>query len=259
LFFVWIVANLCLMKIFVPAKLNLTLKVTGKRPDGYHLLESEVVFLSLCDELEFELAPKLEVNSDIENNIIIKAARALDANKGAKITLSKNIPMGGGLGGGSADAAATLVALNQLWGLNKPEAELYDIALKLGADVPVCLYGHLNKVSSARFEGIGEVLTPYSAPKYYYLLVNPNIHLATVDVFNQLKGRNNLQEPAIELCPEVGDVLEFLQATQNRLFARMSGSGATCFAVFKKMEDAAKAAESVPNKWWKCTALQHSY
>ena len=245
------------MKIQAPAKLNLSLEVMGKRPDGYHLLESDVVFLNLYDELHFEIAPKLELNSDIENNIIIKAANALDSKKGAKITLTKRIPMGAGLGGGSADAAATLVALNKLWGLNFPNNQLYEIALKLGADVPVCLYAHLESANSAHFSGIGEVITKFTAPEYFYLLVNPNIHLATKDVFNQLKGRDNFVEAATELAPEIGKVLDFLNS-QNPVFARMTGTGSTCFAVFESMQLTEMAAKNVPTKWWYCTAVQHN-
>jgi 4-diphosphocytidyl-2-C-methyl-D-erythritol kinase len=248
------------MKIQAPAKLNLTLEVKDRRDDGYHLLESDVVFLNLCDELELEPSDKLELNSDIEDNIILKAARVLDANRGVKITLKKNIPMGAGLGGGSADAAATLFALSKMWNLNLPEKRLYEIALSLGADVPVCLFGHLNKVSTAHFGGIGEIVTDASPrPEWYYLLVNPNKHLATKDVFQNLNGRNDLVLSATELMPEIAEILEILKATKNNLFARMSGTGATCFAVYESLTDAAAATNEISEKYWKFIASQHSY
>lgn len=257
-----------LMKIQAPAKLNLSLEVTGKRADGYHLLESDVIFLNLCDELEFEISDELSINSSIEDNIILKAARALHPTKGAKITLTKNIPMGGGLGGGSTDAAATLIALNQLWGLNLPEARLYEIGLKLGADVPVCLFSLLNKTSTAHFSGVGEVVTFASPrPDWFFLLVNPNRNLPTVNVFKEFElgtetptgHKNDLEYAAIKLVPEIAHILEFLKATHGNLFARMTGTGSTCFAVYENFADAAKAAAEVPEKYWKIVASQHSY
>ena len=266
------------MKIQAPAKLNLSLEVTGKRPNGYHELESDVVFLNLCDELEFEIADELEINSDIENNIIIKAARALHPTKGAKITLIKHIPMGGGLGGGSADAAATLIALNELWQLHLPEQKLYEIGLSLGADVPVCLFGMLNKVSTVHFSGIGEEVSfAQPRPSWYFLLVNPGINLPTKDVFNEygrdlrgggnlksptsagVAGRNDLEAAAIKLVPEIGHILGLLKASKGNLYARMTGTGSTCFAVFENIEDAAKASSQMPDKYWKIVASQHSY
>lgn len=253
------------MKIQAPAKLNLYLEVTGNRPDGYHLLESDVVFLNLCDELEFEPSETLSLNSDIADNIIIKAARALSPDKGVKITLTKNIPMGAGLGGGSADAAATLVALNEMWGINMPEKLLYAIALSLGADVPVCLFSQLNDAEFAHFSGIGnEVSFTETRPDWSYLLVNPNKHLATKDVFEsynshftelaKLPHTNHLEAAAIRLEPEIAEILATLHGSTNNLFARMTGSGSTCFAVFERREDAENAAKNLPEKWWRYIA-----
>ncbi len=261
-----------MMKIQAPAKLNLSLEVTGKRPSGkyfgYHELESDVLFLNLCDELEFEISDDLTINSSIENNIILKAARTLHPSKGAKITLKKAIPMGGGLGGGSSDAAATLVALNKLWQLNTPEKKLYEIGLSLGADVPVCLFAHLNKTSTAHFSGIGEVVTHASPrPHWFLLLVNPNRNLPTADVFREFElgsttptgHKNDLEFAAIKLVPDIAYILEFLKSTNGNLFARMTGTGSTCFAVYENIEDAAKAAAQVPEKYWKIVASQYDW
>lgn len=254
------------MKIQAPAKLNLYLEVKGKRPDGYHLLESDVVFLNIYDELEFIPSEVLEVESDIPDNIVLKAALALGANKGMKIRLTKTIPQGAGLGGGSSNAAATLIALNQLWGLNLPEARLYDIALKLGADVPVCLFGLLNKVNFAHFSGIGEdVSFIQPLPDWTYLLVNPNKVLPTKDVFENFhiadiqpptSAKNDLEHAAVRKVPEIAHALEMLRGSKNNLFARMTGTGATCFAVYENHEDALNAAESVPGSYWKRIAKE---
>jgi 4-diphosphocytidyl-2-C-methyl-D-erythritol kinase len=256
------------MKIQAPAKLNLSLEVTGKRPNGYHELESDVIFLNLCDELEFETSEELIINSAIADNIILKAARRLHPTKGVRITLKKNIPMGGGLGGGSADCAATLIALNQLWQLNLPESKLYEIGLELGADVPVCLFGQLNKTSTAHFSGVGEIVTFASPrPSWYFLLVNPNKNLPTKDVFNEFElgtetptgHKNDLEYAAIKLVPEIAHILEYLRSTKGNLFARMTGTGSTCFAVYESFEGAAKATAEVPENYWKIVAAQHSY
>lgn len=248
------------MKIQAPAKLNLYLHVKGKRADGYHELESQVVFLDLYDELEFEQAPTLSINSNIENNIILRAAKALHPHKGAKITLAKNIPMGAGLGGGSSNAAATLFALNKLWDLNYNHTELYEIASQLGADVPCCLYYFLEGKSSVTFKGKGEILEAAEAPEYYYLLVKPNIHLATKDVFNAfeksqtaLPFENDLEPAAIKLCPEIEQVLAGLKAT-NPIFDRMTGSGSTCFATYESMDKAKAAFSLIPDRYFKFLA-----
>ena len=256
------------MKIQAPAKLNLSLEVTGKRPDGYHLLESDVIFLSLYDELEFEPAEDLFLNSNIADNIILKAARSLHPTKGAKIKLRKNIPMGGGLGGGSADAAATLIVLNKLWELNLPEKKLYEIALSLGADVPVCLFSHLQKTNTAHFSGVGEIVTHASPrPYWYFLLVNPNKNLPTINVFREYElgntaptgHKNDLEYAAIKLVPDIAHILEFLKSTKGNLFARMTGTGSTCFAVYENIDDATNAATQVPDNYWKLVATQYSY
>ena len=248
------------MKIQAPAKLNLYLHVKGKRADGYHELESQVVFLNLFDELEFTPAPTLELNSDIENNIILKAARALSAAKGAKITLTKKIPMGAGLGGGSVNAAATLFALNKLWDLNYSYKELYEIAAQLGADVPCCLYYFLEGKNSVTFKGKGEILEAADAPEYFYLLVNPNIHLATKDVFNAFEKsqstmpfENDLEPAAIKLCPQIAGILQRLKGT-NPIFARMTGSGSTCFATYESATKATAAAKLLPDNYFKFIA-----
>lgn len=273
------------MKILAPAKLNLFLEVTGKRPNGYHELYSLCAFLDLADELEIveDSGVRCQVLDvgDIENNIVLKAANKLQekfgVQSGCKITLTKNIPMGGGLGGGSADAAATLIALNKLWGLNLSHNELYKIGLELGADVPVCLYSQLNNTNAAFFSGIGEILSP--APKLsplFFVLVNPNIHLATKDVFqkltipesvthkefqfslSELKNRTNHLEPASKaLCPEISIVLETLIHQNGCTFSRMTGSGSTCFGIFENKDNAELAAKKIlakHPKWFVKTA-----
>jgi 4-diphosphocytidyl-2-C-methyl-D-erythritol kinase len=242
------------------AKLNLNLHVKGKRPDGYHLLESDVIFLSLADELHFEAADDLQVISSIPDNLIAKAARLIapdiiKSGRGVKITLTKNIPMGGGLGGGSADAAATLVGLKEFFDISMPESALYEMALKLGADVPCCLYNQLTGKNAVHFCGIGEVLTPAPlAPNWHFLLVNPNLHMDTASVFKAYdglgEGDNHLQTTAIKLMPEIGQVLALLEST-NPIFARMTGSGATCFAVYKTADQAQNAASQIPDKYYK--------
>jgi 4-diphosphocytidyl-2-C-methyl-D-erythritol kinase len=242
------------------AKLNLNLHIKGKRPDGYHLLESDVIFLSLADELKFEAADSLQVISNIPDNLIEKAARLIapeiiKSGRGVKITLTKNIPIGAGLGGGSADAAATLIGLKEFFDISLPESALYEMALKLGADVPCCLYSQLTGKNAVHFSGIGEVLTPAPpAPNWHFLLVNPNLHMATASVFKAYdglgKGDNHLQATAIKLMPEIGQVIALLEAT-TPIFARMTGSGATCFAAYKTAEEAQKAAAQIPDKYYK--------
>lgn len=272
------------MKILAPAKLNLFLEVTGKRPNGYHELYSLCAFLNLADELEIELvngASCIVHGVNIDNNIVLTAANLLKKNfsvaQGCKITLTKNIPMGGGLGGGSADAAATLIALSELWGLNLSHDELYKIGLELGADVPVCLYSQLNNTNAAIFEGIGEILSPApKLPPLYFALVNPNIHLATKEVFqkltipksithkefqfslNELKNRTNHLEPVSKaLCPEISIILETLLHQNGCILSRMTGSGSTCFGIFENKADAELATKKIlaaHPKWFVKTA-----
>jgi 4-diphosphocytidyl-2-C-methyl-D-erythritol kinase len=263
-----------------PAKVNLALHVTGRRADGYHLIDSLVVFAPIGDVVSVRAADSLTLAVEGpfaaaapagEANIVMTAARAIGGGRGAAITLTKNLPVASGVGGGSADAAATLRALSRLWALPPPGA---DQALGLGADVPVCLAGR-----PSRMRGIGEVLGPLPGPcPVHMVLVNPGVALATAEVFAALAGRenpglpdpprfdtardmatfaagcrNDLQTPAEALAPAVTAALAAIRATEGCLLARMSGSGATCFGLYPDAaaRDAARAAlvDGHPG-WW---------
>ncbi|MDV7145172.1 4-(cytidine 5'-diphospho)-2-C-methyl-D-erythritol kinase [Tropicimonas sp. TH_r6] len=263
-----------------PAKVNLTLHVTGQRPDGYHLLDSLVVFADSGDRITVAPAPETRfsvtgpraegVPTDA-SNLVLKAA-TLMACAPSEITLEKRLPAASGIGGGSADAAATLRALCQLYHLPLPSAEE---ALRLGADVPVCLQGR-----AIRMSGIGERLDPVPAlPPLPAVLVNPGVEVSTPEVFQKLTRRDNppmrdipagltgpnelaawlaaqrndLEAPARSLAPEISHTLAALAATQACLLARMSGSGATCFGLYPDAESAEFAAESLraaQPDWW---------
>lgn len=279
------------VSVKAPAKINLYLHVTGKRPDGYHLLDSlfafaqdgDVVTAEHADGLSLEIigAPDLSAGED---NIVIKAARKLAAALGiepnAHLVLEKNLPIASGIGGGSTDAAAALKALQVLWKKTLPDEKLYALALELGADVPSCLAGKAVQVS-----GVGEVLTPApEIPALPVVLVNPNKPVSTPAVFKtrkpvfsepmpltqncadaaefigELKKRHNdLQDAACALEPAVAEVLHVLENQPLCLFSAMSGSGGTCFGLFRTPENAANAAEDIaathPNWWVKQTAL----
>lgn len=275
-----------------PAKVNLYLHVTGRRVDGYHLLDSLAVFAGAADVLRAEEAdglslhligpfgPGLQAEPD---NLILRAARALAAAAGvparARLTLDKRLPVASGIGGGSADAAAALRLLGRLWQVRPAENDLLAAAAGLGADVPVCLASR-----PARMGGIGEVLTPApSMPEYGILLVNPGVPVATPEVFRRRTGafsdaarlpdgwpdarvmasdlarlHNDLEAPAAQLRPEVADALAWLRARPGCLLARMSGSGATCFALFAIPGEAARAARDAPAGWWAWGGGPHS-
>ena len=275
------------VELFAPAKVNLYLHVTGKREDGYHLLDSLVVFAGTGDTLRFAPSESLTLEiegpgaehlSADEDNIVLKAARALAEALGrpalAAITLEKHLPVAAGIGGGSADAAATLRGLMALWGAELDDETLAGIGLKLGADLPVCLAGRPTQMS-----GIGETLTPAVAlPPAWLVLVNPRLALSTPAVFraragaftpaapltevssdaralaDALVGRHNdLAKPAILLEPTVKTMLDAIGGTEGCLLARMSGSGATCFGLYADEESADAAAdvlaEAYPD-WW---------
>ncbi len=269
-------------KAFAPAKINLTLHVTGQRPDGYHLLDSLVVFADIGDKLEFNPGPALSmavtgehaagVPTDIRN-LVWKAAEA--AGWTGHIDLNKVLPHGGGIGGGSSDAAATLRMIADQGGAVSP-----DTALSLGADVPVCVLA-----AGARMRGIGEQLDPVKLPPLPALLVNPGVEVPTGAVFSALVSRDNppmpdvlpafhapedcaawlqgqrndLEPPTAGLVPDVARVLEELADTRNSLLARMSGSGSTCFALYPTMKDAHFAAYEIgaahPDWWCRATQL----
>jgi 4-diphosphocytidyl-2-C-methyl-D-erythritol kinase len=265
---------------FAAAKLNLALHVTGQRADGYHLLDSVVVFAGVGDRVTVAPADALSLRvtgpeaaglTAGEDNLVLRAARILGAGRGARITLDKRLPLASGIGGGSADAAATLRALSRFWRLPLPGAVE---VLSLGADVPVCLAGR-----PARMSGIGERLTPVPRlPEAAVLLVNPRVAVATPAVFRGLtrtdnaalevmppafgtpaalaawlsRQRNDLEAPAVAVAPAIADTLAAIRET-GPLIARMSGSGATCFGLFAAPAEAEAAAGAVAAGhpgWW---------
>jgi 4-diphosphocytidyl-2-C-methyl-D-erythritol kinase len=265
---------------FAPAKVNLTLHVTGRRADGYHLLDSLVVFAGVGDRLSF--APEGETSLTVMgpfsegvpadgSNLILRAAALLEGPPVA-ITLDKRLPPASGIGGGSADAAATLRALQGMghW----PRAGFADAVLRLGADVPVCLAGR-----PCRMEGIGDRLSPVpTLPPCWLVLVNPGVPVPTGAVFRALQGRfgtgmalpadfpdvatladwlrqqrNDLEPPALALAPPVGVALSALTGTDGCLLARMSGSGGTCFGLFGSQASAQAAQGALARAnpgWW---------
>jgi len=271
-----------------PAKLNLYLHVLGRREDGYHLIDSLVAFADVADVVSVQPAPALSLKiigpfaralrDGASENLVWRAATALarraGIRPGAAITLEKNLPVASGIGGGSSDAAAALRALGELWQLDLGERRFQGLARSLGADVPVCLFGE-----PAWVGGIGEAVGPApQLPPCAVVLVNPGLSLATPAVFKARAGafseparfevapadvvafahlletrRNDLTAPALVLAPEISEVLQVLDAESGALVARMSGSGATCFALFAE-EDAAHAAAwrlgAAHPGWW---------
>ncbi|MTW14611.1 4-(cytidine 5'-diphospho)-2-C-methyl-D-erythritol kinase [Rhodoplanes serenus] len=286
-----------LLEETAPAKINLTLRVLGKRADGYHELESLVTFTSLGDRLTLRPGPALDLMvsgptaaqaGPLGDNLVLKAARLL-AERVPGLALGafdlvKRLPAGGGLGGGSSDAAAALRLLARLNGLPLDDPRLAEAALKTGADVPVCLAGRPRIM-----RGVGERLAPPVAlPPLFALLVGPGFPLATRDVFTALglapgdrrgeataddavpadpdgfweylaESGNDLEPPAIGLAPAVGDLLATLRRQRGCRLARMSGSGSTCFALFDEPRAAADAALTLGSRhpgWWvQATAL----
>jgi 4-diphosphocytidyl-2-C-methyl-D-erythritol kinase len=269
-----------------PAKVNLDLRVTGRRADGYHELDSIVAFAAGGDRLTFAPARQLtlELNGPFAaalagqpDNLVLRAARRLAAHAGrmpqVRIALDKRIPVAAGLGGGSADAAATLRGLSRLWRLGLTDADLLPLALELGADVPVCLGSR-----PARMRGIGERIGPLELPALDLVLANPNRAVPTAHVFAGLgaiapacmpdqpipSGRadllawlrargNDLEAPARRLAPVIGEVIGALAAQPGCRLARMSGSGATCFGAFDDAPAAARAARAMRQAqpgWW---------
>ncbi len=275
-----------------PAKLNLYLHIVGRRADGYHLLESLVTFADLADEITISTSDHLsltisgefaEAAGAGEGNLVLKAARLLqkktDTQQGAALALSKNIPVGAGLGGGSADAAATLLGLNDFWRLQVPEKTLQHWAKELGADVAMCLAS-----TPAIARGIGdELITVRPLPEVHMVLVHPRVPLLTADVYaayarsshpvrpaihedevatsslhvllDVLKTtRNDLQAPAIGVSPLVAEVLLALEtALPAPLMVRMTGSGACCFAIHSSADDAKRASAKLQHDyphWW---------
>ncbi|MCL6282856.1 4-(cytidine 5'-diphospho)-2-C-methyl-D-erythritol kinase [Ruegeria sp. 2012CJ41-6] len=271
------------VRAFAPAKINLTLHVTGQRDDGYHLLDSLVVFADIGDYLEFIPGPALSITVTGEHaegvpadtrNLVWQAAQA--ASWTGEVRLDKVLPHGAGIGGGSSDAATTLRVLSEL-GAEIP----YELPASLGADVPVCM-----AAKAARMQGIGEQITPVRLPPLPAVLVNPGVPVPTGAVFAALASRenpamvtdlpkfetveecafllgtqrNDLEKPAVGIAPEIALVLDELSATTGALLARMSGSGSTCFALYPTKKAAHFAAHEIGAAhpgWW-CRAVELS-
>lgn len=257
-----------------PAKLNLFLHITGRRQDGYHLLQSVFQFLDFGDELTFQLRDDGKINRltnvpgvPKDDDLIIKAAKVLQAatatTQGADINIEKKLPMGGGVGGGSSDAATTLVALNHLWDTGLSFEQLAEIGLQLGADVPVFVHGY-----AAFAEGVGEKLEPVDLPEPWFLVVKPQVHVSTAEIFNNPQLTRN--SPAIKICdlksgaigiddlenvcepiaaqsyPEIAEVIDHLKRFGN---ARMTGTGACVFTKFRSEDEAKNAQAKLPEQW----------
>lgn len=268
-----------------PAKLNLFLHVVGRRPDGYHLLQSAFQLIDAADLLHFETRNDGQIHRSTEikgvpekSDLIVRAARLLQQAAhdkgmtsacGATIAIEKNLPMGGGLGGGSSDAATTLMVLNHLWETGLSQKELMALGVQLGADVPFFLFG-----SNAFAEGIGEALVALKTPEHWFVVVEPGVMVPTAAIFSDPEltrdtkavritdfsgasscfGRNDLQVVATRLFPPIAHVLKWLGAFGE---ARMTGSGACVFCSFDREEQADEVLKQVPAQWkaWKARAL----
>ena len=278
------------------AKVNLTLRVVGRRVDGYHDLESLVAFADCADRLSLAIGPELQLKTtgplaqacgEPADNLVLKAARLLGERvpdlKVGSFTLHKMLPVAAGIGGGSADAAAALRLLAQANGLALDDSRLVEVAQLTGADVPVCLVSR-----ACVMTGVGETLLPLDLPKLPCLLVNPRVPVATRDVFEALglrsgqllvgatdviqamawpeqggsleewvealaAGTNDLEAPATRIQPVIGQVISALNATNGAWLSRMSGSGATCYAIFENTAEAQRAAQKIQldhPQWW---------
>lgn len=272
------------VSVFAPAKVNLTLHVTGKRPDGYHLLDSLVMFADVGDELFIQTGNTISVTTEGPeaaavphdmDNLVLKVAALFDEMPGASFLLTKTLPVSSGIGGGSADAAAAFRGLMTFWSGGEVSSELYDPArtpmarklLGLGADIPMCLLSQ-----TARASGVGEAIQPLDGlPALHAVLVNPRRPVSTPSVFQALKltdnaampdvlpgfagandlilwlsaQRNDLEAAAISLEPAISTVKAELQASAGCLLARMSGSGATCFGLYETAKSAQAAAADI--------------
>lgn len=280
-----------MLKILAPAKLNLFLRITGRRPDGYHELQTLFQLLDYGDDLSFALRrdqslslaihsdvmgsdcrvaeqsdmqndSQGDLSNDLDNNLVTRAALSLQQHAacslGADIQLTKRLPIGGGLGGGSSDAATTLLALNRLWNLNYPLEELAEIGLKLGADVPLFIHGR-----TAWAEGIGERLSPVDMPPLWYVVIRPGCSIPTAEIFNDRQltrnaspitirafrdhgAGNDCQEVAEKRHPEVKTLRLWLSQYAP---AQMTGTGACVFASFANRAQAAAVLANKPGQW----------
>jgi 4-diphosphocytidyl-2-C-methyl-D-erythritol kinase len=268
-----------------PAKLNLFLHVTGRRPDGYHLLQTLFQLIDVGDTLHFEVRDDGVIHRSTEiagvpeeSDLIIRAARLLQSasgptaskkSLGANIAIDKRLPMGGGLGGGSSDAATALIALNHLWETGLTRAELMALGLQLGADVPFFIFG-----KNAFAEGVGEKLTPVTTPDRWFVVIEPGVSVPTAAIFSAPEltrntkpvkiadfsgtefcfGENDLQTVASRLFPPVADAIKWLANFGN---AKMTGSGACVFCSFAHERAADEVLAQVPGCWkaWKARAI----
>jgi 4-diphosphocytidyl-2-C-methyl-D-erythritol kinase len=262
-----------------PAKLNLFLHITGRRPDGYHTLQTVFQLLDWGDTLHFKrrddgLITRSTEIADVppEHDLTVRAATLLKTHtgspEGVDIEIEKRLPMGAGLGGGSSDAATTLLALNRLWKLNLPRLELQALALKLGADVPFFVFG-----KNAFAQGVGEALDVVQLPPRHFLVVTPRVHVPTAAIFSEKAltrdskpltitdfpaelscntewpesfGRNDMQQVVVGKYAEVAQVLRWFE---NVAPARMSGSGASVFAAFRSKAEAEAVKTKLPGEW----------
>ena len=271
-----------------PAKLNLFLHVTGQRADGYHDLQTLFQIIDLCDELAFEIdrsgviarvddaasAPGPLAAIPSAEDLVVRAATLLRANAadpalGVRIRLRKRIPLGGGLGGGSSDAATTLLVLNRLWGCNLPVLQLAELGLTLGADVPVFVQGE-----SGLGEGVGERLTALALPERWFLVLHPGVSVPTRDIFQASEltrnspiltipallasgGRNDCEPVVRKRYPQVAEALDWLGRFAP---SRLTGTGSCLFASFDSAAAAERVAARVPDVWrvWVARGLSHS-
>ena len=252
-----------------PAKLNLVLNITGRREDGYHLLETAFQFIDLCDLIELTVTSDGSITRpgsgspvDETEDLMIVAAHLLQqrygVNRGVKLIIEKHIPVGGGLGGGSSDAASCLLALNQLWQLNLTLDELAATALEIGADVAVFVHGR-----SAWATGVGELLQPIEPALHYFLVIDPKVSVSTAEIFaaqeltrtnDPLTIRAFLQGAGSNVCepvvrnryPQVGAAIDWLNQYAS---CRMSGTGACVFAAFDSLDQADDVKSRVPEEW----------
>ena len=254
------------LTLLSPAKLNLFLHITGRRPDGYHELQTLFQLLDWGDWLSFTPNNSAEITLESpglgiprEDTLIYRAARLVQRDTlGVHIRVDKQVPAGGGLGGGSSNAATTLLALNKLWGLELDICELQTLGASLGADVPVFVGGH-----TAWAEGIGELLTPVELPQRWYVIITPACHVSTGQIFSHLQltrntspikmaaffegySRNDCQELVRHLYPDVDEALDWLGQFSE---ARLTGTGASVFAGFETEAEARAALRQTPHRW----------
>jgi 4-diphosphocytidyl-2-C-methyl-D-erythritol kinase len=261
-----------------PAKLNLFLHIVGRRPDGYHLLQSVFQLIDWCDTLTLKPIPENTVRRinpipgvPAESDLVVRAARLLkefyQIESGVEISLKKEIPMGAGLGGGSSDAATTLIGLNTLWDLNLDTQTLSKLGLKLGADVPFFIFG-----KNAFVEGIGELIQEIPLETKEFLVIFPNQGIPTISIFQdpeltrdhapitidrflaspQLNQSNDCQAVAVRICPEVKQALDWISLAAPGSAPRMSGSGSSVFTVLDPKTDRAKLQnllQNLPKGW----------